>query len=290
MISDFTIIEREYEYEEGKNYNESYFETIIDTSQKMYLKNKNHLLFSFHKNAIDNKKYFPIIDKNYTGRILTSCNRKTATGSNCEQSRTPTGILGYIDCLTPQQKTLLFGINNGARKTKFLKEKNKEWIETLSLYEKVDEIFKQATPKHYKQQKKEYDQIHNQLKILKTNFTTITVNRNFRTATHTDKGDLKNGLSCLICIGNNKYNGGFLGFPKQKVLVKMRPGDVIFMDSHQPHCNTKLNTGKSGVRFSLVCYVREKMKYFTHPVVVENQSFFLTKKDFQRFSESKKLI
>jgi hypothetical protein len=290
MISDFTIIQKEYEYEEGKNYNESYFEIIIESTQKVYLKNMNHLLFSFHKNVIDNERYFPLLEKNYNGRILTSCNRKTATGSNCEQSRTPTGILGYIDCLTPQQKTLLFGINNGARKTKFLKEKNKEWIETLSLYEKVDEIFKQATPKHYKQQKKEYNKIHSQLKIPKTNFTTITVNRNFRTATHTDKGDLKNGLSCIICIGNNKYKGGFLGFPKQKVLVKMRPGDVIFMDSHQPHCNTKLNTDKSGVRFSLVCYVREKMKDFTHPVVVENQTFFLTEKDFQRFSESKKLI
>ena len=284
------IIDKEFDYVEGIHYDESYFDTVIENTQKVYLKNKKKLLFSFHKHAIDNKKFFPLLEKHYNDRIFTSRNRKTCIGEKDDKKRAPTGILGFIDCLTPQQKILLNGIGKGARKTKFLIEKEKEWLETKCLYEKIDKIFKESEPKYYKQQKQEYNKIHAKLKIPKTNFTTITVNRNWRTATHTDKGDLKNGLSCIVCIGNDKYKGGFLGFPKQKVLVKMKPGDVIFMDSHQPHCNTKLNFGKHGVRFSLVCYVRENMKHFTHPVNVQNQTFFLSEKDFQRFSESKKVI
>jgi len=282
------IITEEYDYLEGKNYDESHFNIIIKDTKKVYLKNEQHLLFSFHKNVIDNKKYFPLLETNYKDPILTSRNRKTCIGEKADKKRAPTGLLGFIDCLTPQQKNLLYGIGNGARKTKFLMEKEKKWKETLCLYEEIDKIFKTSEPKYYKQQKKEYNKIHKKLKIPKTNFTTITVNRNFRTATHTDKGDLQNGLSCIVCVGNLKYKGCYLGFPKQKVLVKMKPGDVIFMDSHQPHCNTELFLGEKGIRFSIVCYVREKIKNYTHPVHVQNQTFFLTERDFHRFHESEK--
>lgn len=282
------IIQKEYDHIEGKNYDESDFKIIIKDTKKVYLKDEKHLLFSFHKNAIDNKKYFPLLEKHYNNRILTSRNRKTAMGEKDNRNCVPSGVLGFIDCLTPQQKILLNGIGNGARKTKFLIEKEEEWKETVCLYEEIDKIFKTSEPKYYKEQKKEYNKIHKKLKIPQTNFTTITVNRNWRTATHTDKGDLQNGLSCIVCIGNHRYKGGYLGFPKQKVLVKMKPGDVIFMDSHQPHCNTQLFLGDKGVRFSLVCYVREKMKYYTNPIHVDNQTFYLTENDFHRYSDSKK--
>lgn len=198
------IIEKEYDYVEGKNYNKSDFKIIVEDTQKVYLKDEKHLLFSFHKNAIDNKKYFPLLEKNYKHPILTSRNRKTCMGEKDDKKRAPTGLLGFIDCLTPQQKNLLHGIGNGARKTKFLIEKETQWKETLCLYEDIDKIFKTSEPEYYKKQKKEYNKIHKKLKIPKTNFTTITVNRNFRTATHTDKGDLQIGLSCIVCIGNFK--------------------------------------------------------------------------------------
>ena len=284
------IINKEYDFIQGKNYNEKDFNIIVEDSQRVYLKDKGHLLLSFHKNVVNNDIFFPLIKKNYTDSSLSSCNRKIATGENCKTSRTPTGILGYMDCLTPYQKTLLNGINEGARKTKFLRDKHKNWTETLCLYENVDKIFKTNEPKYYMKQKKEYNKIINELKIPKTNFTTITVNRNFRTATHTDKGDLQNGLSCLICLGNDKYKGGFLGFPKQKVLVKIKPGDVIFMDSHQPHCNTELNVGTHGIRFSLVCFIREKMKNYRHPVTINNETFYLNEEDLCRLPQVSKLI
>lgn len=283
------IIDQEYEYKEGQHYNESDFNIIIENTEKVYLQNKKNLLFSFHKNVLNNEVYFPLLEKNYHNcnyHILTSAKRKIATGEKLQEKRTPSGIIGFIDTITPQHKKLLKGISNGARKTKFLAKKEKQWKETLPLYKDIDQIFKKALPKYYLNQRKEYDKIIPELKIAKTNFTTITVNRNWRTATHTDKGDLISGLSCIACIGNNKYKGGYLGFPKQKILVKMEPGDVIFMNSHQPHCNTSLHVGKQGVRYSLVCYIRENMKLYQYPVEVKNQHFFLSKEDFNRFNKT----
>ena len=280
------IITKEYPYKIGKQYNKKYFNIIINNDQKVYLHDKNHLLFSFHKNIVDNEKYFPLLEKYYNTPILTSRNRKTATGKKLGTNETtPSGILGFIDTIPQQYKKKLNGLSKAARKTKFLIEKEKGWKETISLYQDVDKIFKKSEPKYYKIQKKEYHKIHYDLKIPRTNFTTITVNRNWRTATHTDQGDLQNGLSCILCIGNRDYTGGYLGFPKQKILVKMEPGDIIFMDSHQPHCNTELKLGKKGVRYSLVCYIRENMKHFNYPIHIDDLTFFLTKDDFIKYNK-----
>ena len=278
------IIEKEYPFKEGENYNESYFNIVIENSTTVYLKNKKHLLFSFCKGVFNNKKYFPLFQKSSNTSILTSQNRKVAS-KGIKEKRTPTGIMGFFDRLTPQHKNLLGGIHEGARETLFNRKCKKQWDEILPLYQEIDRIYKKIAPNYYKKSKQEYNKIHKNLRIPKTTFTTITLNRNWRTSTHTDKGDFSKGLSCIVCLGNEKYNGGFLGFPKQKVLVKMKPGDVIFMDSHQPHCNTELKIKKGGSRISLVCYIREDMKKYHIPVEMNGKTFYLTEKDKVRFDK-----
>lgn len=282
------IIEKEYPCKEGNNYNKSYFNIIIENSTSVYLKNKKHLLFTFCKDSFDNKKYFPIFQKCSNTPILTSQNRKIAS-KGTGGKRTPTGIMGFFDRLTPQHKNLLGGINEGARETLFNRKCKKQWDEILPLYQEIDKIYKKIAPHCYKKSKEEYNKIHENLRIPKTTFTTITLNRNWRTSTHTDKGDFSKGLSCIVCLGNNKYTGGYLGFPKQKVLVKMEPGDIIFMDSHQPHCNTELNIKKGGSRISLVCYIREDMKKYHNLVEIEGKKFYLTKEDKKRFDKNHNL-
>ena len=277
------IIEKEYSCTKGKHYDFSYFDIIIEKSKDVYLKNKKHLLFSYHHDAINNDKFFPLLEKNYNNYVLTSTNRGIAAGQ--KKKLIQTGILGYFDQLNPYQKLRLKGTNRAGRTTKYLLKYPKQWQETISLYQDIDKIYKRIAPKYYYEQKKEYYKINKNLRIPKTNFTTITVNRNWRTATHTDKGDLTKGLSCIVCIGNKDYTGGYLGFPKQKVLVKMRPGDVIFMDAHQPHCNTEVDFGKKGVRFSLVCYIRELMKDYDCPVESQGETFYLTKDDYKIYEE-----
>jgi hypothetical protein len=86
-----------------------------------------------------------------------------------------------------------------------------------------------------------------------TAFTTITVNRNFRTAYHTDKGDLKAGFSCLTTLG--KFTGGLLVIPRYRVAFNIKPGSVLMMNAHEFHGNTQI----TGERIACVLYCREKI-------------------------------
>ncbi len=98
-----------------------------------------------------------------------------------------------------------------------------------------------------------------------TAYSTITLNYDWRTAAHKDKGDLEEGFGNLIVLEKSKsipssckdYKGGFLGFPKWGVCIDVRQGDFLAMDVHEWHCNTPIQgTG----RLSVVCYLRKNMK------------------------------
>jgi hypothetical protein len=95
-----------------------------------------------------------------------------------------------------------------------------------------------------------------------TPFTTITVNKTFRTAAHYDAGDLTTGLSNLLVLSNNgNYSGGMLVAPEYRVAVNVRPGDLLLINNHEVmHGNTPIEMhDDEAERVSLVCYFREKM-------------------------------
>jgi len=71
-----------------------------------------------------------------------------------------------------------------------------------------------------------------------TAFTTVTCNRNWRTAAHKDKGDFKNGLGVMASLG--QFDGCDLVFPRYKAAVRYREGDILLADVHEVHGNTPL--------------------------------------------------
>jgi hypothetical protein len=72
-----------------------------------------------------------------------------------------------------------------------------------------------------------------------TPFTTITCNKSFRTAAHVDGGDLKEGFGAMCCLG--EFEGCDLVFPRFKVAVRYREGDILLADvGNQVHGNTPL--------------------------------------------------
>jgi hypothetical protein len=85
---------------------------------------------------------------------------------------------------------------------------------------------------NYQINETEYNEIKSQLKIPNTVFTKVTSNYNLRTACHKDSGDYSGGLGNLVVVGEN-FEGGYLGFPQFKVLIKICPGDFLLMDVHQ---------------------------------------------------------
>jgi len=146
----------------------------------------------------------------------------------------------------------------------------------------IDKVFKQLTPGPYQ---KQLDRIKKtpKYRIDDTAFSSVTVNRNFRTALHQDAGDFKDGYGNLTVLERGKYHGGYTLFPQFSVGFDLRMGDFLAMDVHQWHCNTemtetaedkafnktldpikyyKTKTGAQGSdkafsRISFVCYVRE---------------------------------
>jgi len=98
--------------------------------------------------------------------------------------------------------------------------------------------------------------------VPQTVFTTITVNKTFRTAAHRDAGDFTNGLSNLLVLSNNgNYTGGYLVLPEVRIAVNVRPGDLLLVNNHEYiHGNTPIELqDEMAERISLVCYLREKM-------------------------------
>ena len=139
------------------------------------------------------------------------------------------------------------------------------------------------------------------MKIPNTAFSTVTINRNFRTALHRDAGDFKGGFGNLTVIERGKYHGGYTVFPQFGVGINLRNNDFVAMDVHQWHANTPIyeteedkaynetieqdyndnpEVGTEGLykkytRLSFVCYLREKIANCPNKEEINPQ--FLTK-------------
>lgn len=130
---------------------------------------------------------------------------------------------------------------------------------------KLDALFAEHLPERYQAQlecAKSLDPMF--LVGGDTVFTTLTINRTFRTAAHRDAGDLNRGFSNLNVISTKgNFKGGYLVLPEFRVAVNIRPGDLLLINNHEGmHGNTEiepLNEGEEVDRLSLVAYFREGM-------------------------------
>ena len=125
----------------------------------------------------------------------------------------------------------------------------------------IDDVFKNYAPHRYKIQKAMADASSQDFIIKDTAFTTVTVNKNFRTAAHKDAGDLKEGFGNLGVISRGKYDGFYTVLPKYGVGLNIGHGDVALFDVHEVHGNTEPKKITYYERISVVCYYREKMIY-----------------------------
>ena len=121
--------------------------------------------------------------------------------------------------------------------------------------------FKELLPWRYGNQMEAAKKIDPAFLVPETPFTTVTVNKTFRTAAHYDAGDLNTGLSNLLTLSNDgNYTGGYLIAPEYRVAVNVRPGDLLLINNHEVmHGNTPIECAEGSERISLVVYFREKM-------------------------------
>lgn len=126
----------------------------------------------------------------------------------------------------------------------------------------LDRGFKELLPWRWGNQRAAADKIDPAFLVPGTVFTTITVNKTFRTAAHYDAGDFADGLSNLLVLSNTgNYSGGYLVFPEYRIAVNVRPGDLLLVNNHEIlHGNTPIVLhDEESERISLVCYLREGM-------------------------------
>jgi hypothetical protein len=147
------------------------------------------------------------------------------------------------------------------RATSYTEKYPKDFAKSFPFLKSLNLGFKELMPWRWANQKAAADKLDPRFLVPETVFTTITVNKTFRTACHRDAGDLNSGLSNLLTLGSGEYTGGYLVFPEYRVAVNVRPGDLLLVNNHEIiHGNTQMILNhENAERISIVCYFREKM-------------------------------
>jgi hypothetical protein len=188
------------------------------------------------------------------GRNRAGVLKRDGTLSNQTQApEVQSGVLGYFD------RTARFPY---CRETAFTLGHPERWGPVLPMVRAIDELFRAHAPERYAAQRALADRTPGDFLIRGTAFTTVTVNRNFRTAVHKDVGDLAEGFGVMTAIRTGLFTGGDLVFPAFRAAARMRTGDLLLADVHEWHGNTAME-GAPGrwERVSLVLYYREQIRH-----------------------------
>lgn len=115
----------------------------------------------------------------------------------------------------------------------------------------VDDVYRDELPHQWREQREFMDRVSADFKFNDSVFSTVTVNRNLRTAYHTDKEDFRGGMGNLVVLEGG--NGGALVMPKYRIAFAPQPTDVLLMNVHEMHGNLAF----VGERLTAVLYARE---------------------------------
>lgn len=264
------------------------------------------LLARFRKNVFP-KDVLTIAWEAFYKTAAPSRNRGAAAGpiqlkSNYWKKRKPTEVTKWSARYIQDGKKSAMRVNNNVfssvlgyfeqtpfmglpcRLTSYTQKYFNEFRQGIPFLQEIDQCFKKLIPDaHAKQLARAKQQPHFQ--VDDTAFSSITLNRNFRTALHKDDGDFKEGFGNLSVLEYGKYSGGATIFPQFGVGFNVRTGDFLAMDVHEWHTNTEMyetpeqkeynkglpkiysndeSTGTLGqekpyTRISFVCYLREKI-------------------------------
>lgn len=190
--------------------------------------------------------------KGPASKILLRAVKRDGTVSNTSRGgMVNSGIIGYFD------RSARYPY---CRQTSFVISEAASWKRFLPYIVRADEGFREFMPDRYAIQKQYAENTAKDWVIEESAFTTVTVNKNFQTATHKDAGDLSFGFGVMSCLRNDKYEGAYLVFPSYRVAVDYSHGSLCLADVHEWHSNTPFERMKYGYeRITLVFYYREKM-------------------------------
>lgn len=138
--------------------------------------------------------------------------------------------------------------------TAWTKHNPEAWMSVAPLLRLADAEYAKLAPSEHKQQLKAAKAAG--AACFGTAFSTVTVNRGFRTAMHTDSNNYEAGLAVMTLLKGGMDHGGRLLFPEYHISVTLEVGDFIVYDVTQWHCNSPLNQDD---RLSCVFYLRQDL-------------------------------
>jgi len=241
----------------------SQIDTILRDDVTVYTEDGKLLLLFRKKKLTGGQEFYDAI-ADFTKKN-PSTNRGTSSGSTSKNIRDnpkiQTTIIGYFDRWSPKQKYLFKkkGIATPleVRETAFVADHPDKFAKMVPFIEQVDRLYKKYLPEYYEKQYKKAKETH--FKIGDTAFTSTTVNLNFQTTIHKDKGDDDQGYGNLCVIEKGNYTGGETCLPQYGIGVDVREGDILLMDVHEWHANLPIKLEKGAERMSVVCYLRKKL-------------------------------
>ena len=246
----------------GKYLNENNYDVLITEDADGYDLNGN-LLFSFRKNAIPLETLMLGVNS-FKDSIELTESRGYASGSSHKRIRKD-GSVSNITVGNKVESGSVGFMDSGAmvkycRKTAFAKNYFDKYKAGIPFVKFIDEKYKELCPDHYAKQKAIAQGTNKNYVIGDTAFTTVTVNKNFRTAVHQDAGDYPEGFGNLIAYREGNWTGGYFCLPQYKVAIDLQNTDILFVDVHKWHGNTDfINTEEDWLRISFVLYYREYM-------------------------------
>ncbi|QDP51710.1 MAG: hypothetical protein Unbinned92contig1003_23 [Prokaryotic dsDNA virus sp.] len=251
---------------------DSDYNNLITTDADIYCEETGELLAKFRKKIIPSNIAKDAFD-NLKSAATPSSNRMTSNGEknekgNTSQNRIKTdgtrsntnsavgdapnsGIIGYFD------RNPRFPY---CRQTAFNEKQFAKFKKAYPIIKFVDTKYAELVPEKYALQRAQADATTQDFVIKDTAFTTVTVNKNWQTAVHTDKGDYEKGFGNLVVLRQGKYTGGYFVLPKWGVAFDVQNCDLLLVDVHQLHGNTPIhNVSDDATRVSLVMYYRKNM-------------------------------
>jgi len=170
------------------------------------------------------------------------------------------GIAGFYD----RYPRIPYG-----RATNYTEQNMEKFEKAYPYMRRLDSLFRDLVPGRYAKQKKVAENIDKRFIVAEdTAFSTITVNKNYRTTAHRDGANLNGGFSNLSSVtqGDIGWEGGLFVLPEYKVAINLRPGDALLVDNAGIiHGNTAI-IPPAGMdiedmeRISMVSYMRDGMQ------------------------------
>jgi hypothetical protein len=311
VIVESVLTNDEIKAREGTYFSDKEVDKIFDTDVDVYRKDdetgEKKLLLKFRKNVFSDDE-IKIGWEGFYQTAAASRNRGAAAGpinmkSNYWKRRKPVEITKWSTRYVQDGKVSKMRVNNNVmssvlgffektpfmglpcRLTSYTQRFFKQYKHGIPFIEAIDDKFKKLVPDAHAEQHAAASR-KPMYRIANTAFSSVTLNRNFRTALHMDDGDFRQGFGNLSVIERGEYSGGNTLFPQYGIGINVRTGDFLAMDVHQWHCNTELyetaeqakynkglpdiykdnptigtmGSNKGYTRISFVCYLREKLR------------------------------